>query len=86
MAKSAPKLNLNAQQIKAIKASRAGQVPKFISDMVYKTPEINSVGGMVKTKKGYVGGTIGYDKKAKKAFGSANVNGRVIGKFGPQGE
>lgn len=36
-----------------------------------------SVGGKI----GPVGGSIGLDKG--KLFGSANVNGKVVGKFGP---
>ena len=74
-------MKFTSQQIKAIKDSPKGVVPKFITGGVYKDKNVVSVGAKV----GKVGGTIGYDKKAKKAFGSYNVGGKVKKSFGPQG-
>ncbi len=73
-------IKFTPQQIKAIKDSPKGQLPKFVSGGVYKDKDVVSVGGRV----GNVGGTIGYDKKKRQAFGSYNVKGKVKGQFGPQ--
>ncbi len=49
----------------------------------YNRGGVRSIGGRVGIGKNYVGGSIGMDKS--KPFGSANINGKVIGSFGPQG-
>ena len=49
----------------------------------YNRDGVRSIGGRVGIGKNYVGGAIGMDKS--KPFGSVNVNGKVLGSFGPQG-
>lgn len=68
-------------QIRSIKQSPKGVLPKFLQGGLYKDKNVVSVGG----RAGKIGGTIGYDKKKKKPFGSVNVGGKVKAKFGPQG-
>lgn len=67
------------QQIRAIKQSPKGKLPSFILKS-YSDSTVNSVAGRV----GSVGGTVGYDKKAKRPFGSMNYKGKVKAQFGPQ--
>lgn len=52
---------------------------KIVGGGVGSAPGIVSVGGHV----GPLGGTVGLDHG--KPFGSANVNGKSLGSFGPQG-
>lgn len=78
------KINLSSQQIRAIKQSPKGKLPGFINGGPYKEGSIKSFGGTIGTKNNFVGGTIGMDKN--KPFGSYNVNGKIKGKFGPQGK
>ena len=58
------------------------KLQKLVSLGVYNDKDITSFGGHI----GKFGGTVGYDRKLKKPFGSANVKGKIISKFGPQGE
>ncbi len=74
------KFKFTPQQITAIKNSPKGQVPKFITAGIYNKGGIKSVGGKI----GNIGGSIGYDKNKKKAFGSINYKGKIKGSFGPQ--
>ena len=73
-------MKFSTAQITAIKNSPKGVLPKFIQGGIYKDKNVTSVGGKV----GNVGGTIGYDRKAGKPFGSVNYKGKIKGKFGPQ--
>jgi hypothetical protein len=50
---------------------------------VYNSNGIKSVGGRIGTNSNYVGGTLGL--QGRQPFGSANVNGKIMGSFGPQG-
>ena len=53
---------------------------KRINFGTYNDKDVTSVGGRI----GSYGGTVGYDKKKKKVFGSYNVKGKIKGSFGPQ--
>ncbi len=72
-------LNLSSQQIRSIKNSPKGKLPRFITVGLGKGPGVVSVGGKI----GPVGAAIGLDKG--KVFGSANVRGKIIGSFGSKG-
>lgn len=50
----------------------------------YSDKNVKSIGGRIGSKQNFVGGTIGVAKG--KPFGSYNVNGKVKGSFGPQGD
>ncbi len=67
-----------SQQLKAIKDAPKGQLPRFISAGIGRAPGVVSAGGRV----GPIGASIGISKG--KPFGSANIKGKIIGKFGPQ--
>jgi hypothetical protein len=53
---------------------------KRINFGAYNDRNVTSVGGHI----GSYGAAVGYDKKKKKIFGSANKRGKKIGSFGPQ--
>lgn len=50
----------------------------------YADKNTKSVGGRIGNKKNFIGGTVGIDKG--KLFANANVNGKSVGRFGPQGD
>ncbi len=52
---------------------------RFLGGGMYNKGGVKSVGGHI----GPFGGALGLDRG--KPFGSANINGRMIGHFGPQG-
>jgi hypothetical protein len=71
-------IKLSSQQIRAIKQSPKGVLPKFITAGVYNSKKVASVG----VKIGKVGGSVGINKETKKPFGSVNYKGKVKAKFG----
>lgn len=50
----------------------------------YSDKDVKSIGGRIGNKKNFIGGTVGIDKG--KPFANANVNGKQVGRFGPQGD
>lgn len=71
-------ISFSPQQIRSIKQSPKGKLPRFLQGGVYKDKNVASVGGKV----GNVGGSIGINRKTKRPFGSVNYKGKIKGKFG----
>jgi flavorubredoxin len=67
------------QQVKKLMA--AAKAPA-VGGGTYNDGTIMSAGGHI----GSLGGSVGYDRSKRRVFGSVNVNGKIKGKFGPQGE
>lgn len=66
-----------------------GSAQRFVKGIkatggTYNQGGIKSIGGKIGTSSRYLGGTLGVDNG--KPFGNANISGKSIGSFGPQGK
>lgn len=75
-ANQSAQLRFSPQQVRAIRNAPKGKVPPFVTAGIGTGPGVVSVGGRV----GNIGGAIGMQNG--KPFGSANVGGKIVGKFG----
>jgi hypothetical protein len=74
--------HLTPQQIQAIKNSRKGYTPPFITAGIGRAPGVVSLGASIGPPGKRVGGSVGMNNG--QLFGTANVNGKIIGRFGPK--